>query len=162
MVTFQFASWLVTQPPHVALEWVHYYHLLPQHFHILSALGHGWWATGSFNVGYSCAFPYLWNIPHILLSLDRAATPPHTPCSPTCSGFCACPWMWWHGPGFYLLSSRTLPCYIYCNLHLRCYASFCWNKLAFLWAHLMWSLSFGMYLVKVGMVINFGVSLRVT
>ena len=112
-------------------------------------------------VGYGCALPHLWDVPHILASLDRAATPPHTPCSPTCSGFCVCPWRWWHRPGPCLPSSRTLPCYVYHNYIYGTMHSFCWNRPAFLWAHLMWSLSFWMYLVEVGAVINSEVNPRV-
>ena len=39
LVAFWLASWPVTHPLHVALEWVHYYHLPPQHFHRVIANG---------------------------------------------------------------------------------------------------------------------------
>ena len=81
-VSFWPAGWPVMHPLHVTMEWVHYYHLPPQHFHIHPAEGYGWWATGSFDVGYICTLPCLWDIPHILVHLDRAATPPHTPVLP--------------------------------------------------------------------------------
>ena len=61
-------------------------------FCLHSAPGYGWWVTGNFNVGYGCALPCLWDIPHTLVGLDRAVAPQQTPCSPTCSGFCVGPW----------------------------------------------------------------------
>ena len=79
------------------------------------APGYGWWVTGNFNVWYGCALPYLWDIPHTVVGLDRTATPPHTPCSPTCSGFCVSPWRKWCRPGLCLPSSGILPCSMYHN-----------------------------------------------
>ena len=87
----------------------------PQHFYLLPVPGYCWWATGNFCVGNSCTIPFQWDIPHILVSLDRAAVPPHTPCSPTCSGFYVCPWRQQYGPEPCLSSSMTLPCYVYYN-----------------------------------------------
>ena len=92
LVSFWLASWLVMHPLHVALEWTHYYHLPPQHFNIHPAPGYGWWVTGNFDVGYSFMLPPLWDIPQILICLDRAVAPPHTPCSPTSTWFCVSPW----------------------------------------------------------------------
>ena len=43
-----------------------------------------------------------------------------------------------------------------------CHTSFCWNRSAFLWAHLPHSLNFCMYLVEVGMVTEFGAKPKVT
>ena len=102
-------------PPHVVLGWVHYYHLPPQHSHIIPVPGFGWWATGNFCVGYGCALPCLWDILHILVSLDGTVIPQHTLCCPICSEFCVCSWRWWCRPGMHLPFSRTLPCYIYHN-----------------------------------------------
>ena len=128
-----------------------------QHFHLLPAPGCGWWATGNFNVGYSCAL----HVPHILLSLDRPAAPPHTPSSPTCSGFCVCPWRWWHRPKLWLPSLRTLPCYVYHNYiygamppSAEIGQPFCGPPNAVL--------QFWMYLLEVGMVIDFRVRPIVT
>ena len=114
-VNFWSGGWLAIHPPHVALGWIHCYHLPPLHFHILHISNYCWWATGNFCVGYGCSLPCLWNIAHILVSLDRVAIPPHAACSLTCSEFCVCPWRQWHRPGLCLSSSGTQPCYIYYN-----------------------------------------------
>ena len=47
------------------------------------------WLIGNrkFQCRIGCTLPHQWDIPHTLVGLDRAAAPPHTPYSPTCSGF---------------------------------------------------------------------------
>ena len=75
----------------VVLAFVHHW-IYPssQSFYLPPVPDWCWWATGNFCAGYGCILPHLWDLPCILVGLGRAAIPPHTPCSPICSEFCAC------------------------------------------------------------------------
>ena len=142
---------------HGVLELAHHWvHLPPQNLPILSVSNCCWWAAVSICIGYGSAPPYLWDVPHILVGLGRAAIPPHTLCFPTGFGSCVCPLKWWYRQELCLPASRILPCYII--ILFLAFGFSLLEKISLLISPLDTVFYLWIYLLDVNATINFEVS----